>query len=90
MKQLETTTIAVYAGIIAVVIGLIAFILNWTLYEVWDGPIPGYQVLLFPGNVTLVYVWHPLFTEEIDLFPKLGLILFGQFIIVTSIVYPFI
>jgi hypothetical protein len=90
MKQLETITIAVYAGIIAVVIGLIAFILNWTLYEVWDGPIPGYQVLLFPGNVTLVYVWHPLFTEEIDLFPKLGLILFGQFIIVTSIVYPFI
>jgi len=44
---------------------------------------PGVQVLLFPGNLTLIYVWHPLFTEEINFWPKLGLHMFGQFFVVT-------
>lgn len=46
---------------------------------------PGYEILLFLGNLTLVYVWHPLFTEEVDLYPKLALILLGQFLIVTGV-----
>ncbi|ALS98235.1 hypothetical protein AT746_08230 [Lacimicrobium alkaliphilum] len=45
---------------------------------------PGYGVLLFPGNFMLVYVWHPLFTEEIDFWPKLALQLSGQFIVVVA------
>ncbi len=85
MSQFKTITIAVSSGIIAVVIGFITFTLSWNLYDLWGGPIPGYQVILFPGNLTLIYVWHPLFTEEINLFPKLGLILLGQFIVVTFV-----
>lgn len=62
-----------------------AFTLSWNFYEFWDGPMPGYEILLFLGNLTLVYVWHPLFTEEVDLYPKLALILLGQFLIVTGV-----
>ena len=68
-------------GSIATLIGLLTFILHWNLWELWDGPLPGYQILLLPGNLTLEYIWHPLFTEEINLLPKLSLILTGQFVI---------
>lgn len=71
------------AGLIATLIGLVTFVLSWNFYEVWNGPIPGYQVLLFPGNMSLVLIWHPLFTEEIALYPKLALILLGQFVFVA-------
>lgn len=89
MNQPKIMAIAVYSGIAAVVIGLITFTINWNLWELWElweGPVPGYQILLYPGNQTLIYVWHPLFTEEINLLPKLGLLLLGQFIVVTCIV----
>ncbi len=82
-------TIAVYSGITAVVIGLIVFSLNWNLWELWGGPLPGYQIFLFPGNLTLIYVWHPLFTEELNFWPKLVLLLLGQFIVVTGVVALF-
>jgi len=86
MNQFKTITIAVIAGVIATVIGLITFTLSWNLWELWGNPMPGYQILLYPGNLTLIHVWHPLFSEEINLFPKLGLLLLGQFIVVTFIV----
>ena len=86
MNQRKIITISIFAGLTAVVIGFITFTLSWNLWDLWGGPIPGYQVLLFPGNLTLIYVWHPLFTEEISLMPKLGLILLGQFIVVTCVV----
>ena len=63
-------------------IGLITFVISWTMYDYFDGPIPGYSVLLFPGNQSLVYFWHPIFTEEVALIPKLGMILLGQFTLV--------
>lgn len=81
--QSATFKVSVYAGIMAVIIGLIAFTLSWNLWDVWGGPLPGYKVYLFPGNLTLIYVWHPLFTEEVNFWPKLGLLMLGQFTVVT-------
>jgi len=85
MKNTKTTTIAIYAGLIAVIIGAVTFALNWNLYDVLSGPIPGFYVLLFPGNITLIYIWHPLFTEEINFWPKFALLMFGQFSVVTVV-----
>jgi len=82
MSRLKTTTIALYYSLAAVLIGLITFTLNWNLYDLIGGPLPGYKILLFPGNLSLIYVWHPIFTEEVALLPKLGMILLGQFILV--------
>lgn len=70
--QSATFKVSVYAGIIAVIIGLIAFTLSWNLWDVWGGPLQGYKEYLFPGNLTLIYIWHPLFTEEVSCWPKLG------------------
>jgi hypothetical protein len=86
MNQYKTTSIAIYSGVAAVVIGLVAFTLSWNLWDFWGGPMPGFQVLLFPGNLTLIYLWHPLFTEEINFWPKLALLLFGQFVVVFFVV----
>ena len=71
-------------GGVATLIGLLAFILSWHFYDFWGGPVPGYEVFLFAGNLGLVYIWHPLLTEEINLYPKLGLILVSQFMLVTA------
>ena len=89
MHKLKTMTIAIYAGITALVIGVIAFTLGWNFWEFWGGPLPGYQIFLYPGNLTLIYVWHPLFTEEVNFWPKLVLLLFGQFFVVTFVVALF-
>jgi hypothetical protein len=86
MKRYQTTTIAMFSGVAAAVIGLVAFTLSWNLWDVWGGPLPGFQLLLFPGNLTLVYIWHPLLTEEINFWPKLALLLFGQFLVVFFVV----
>ena len=72
-----------FSGVAAAVIGLVAFTLSWNLWDFWGGPMPGLQLLLFPGNLTLVYIWHPLFTEEVNFWPKLALLLLGQFIVVS-------
>jgi len=90
MKKLNTLTIAIYAGIAAVVIGLITFTISWNFWDVWGGPLPGSQFLLYPGNLTLIYVWHPLFSEEVNLLPKLGLLLLGLFTVVTCVAAFFI
>ncbi len=79
----KTRTIAVWAGLISVVVGAVTFALSWNLYDVLGGPMPGTKVLLFPGSLTLIYVWHPLFTEEINFWPKFALQMFGQFFVVT-------
>ncbi|MDP5137329.1 hypothetical protein ORJ04_15340 [Rheinheimera baltica] len=83
MNQLKTSTIAFLSGALSVVIGLIAFALSWNLWDFWGGPMPGIQVLLYPGNLSLVYVWHPLFTEEVNFWPKLALQMLGQFTLVA-------
>lgn len=83
MHRFKTRTVAICAGLIALIVGLIVFTANW---NVWGGGMPGYGFFLFPGNLTLIYVWHPLFTEELDFWPKLGLLLFGQFTVVTFFV----
>lgn len=84
MMNIKTTTIAVYAGLISVIIGAATFALSWNLYDVLGGPMPGSQALLFPGRLTLIYLWHPLFTEEINFWPKFALQMFGQFFVVTA------
>ncbi|WP_034475039.1 hypothetical protein [Aestuariibacter salexigens] len=60
-----------------------AFLLSWHLWDVWQGPVPGYQIWLWPANLSLVYLWHPWLTEEIALLPKLTLMLCSQFVMVT-------
>jgi hypothetical protein len=88
-SQLKTSTIAILSGAVSVVIGLVAFALNWNFWEFWGGPMPGIRVLLYPGNLSLVYVWHPLFTEEVNFWPKLFLLMLGQFCVVTCVVALF-
>ncbi|MCH8538119.1 MAG: hypothetical protein LAT66_10165 [Alkalimonas sp.] len=85
MNQLKISIIALRAGAASVVIGLIAFALSWNLWALWGGPMPGIQVLLYPGNLSLVYLWHPLFTEEVNFWPKLALQMVGQFTVVASV-----
>ena len=84
MMKTKTRTIAVWAGLISVIIGAVTFALSWNLYDALGGPMPGTKGLLFPGNLTLIYVWHPLFTEEINFWPKFALQMFGQFCVVTA------
>ncbi|RUO69400.1 hypothetical protein [Idiomarina ramblicola] len=83
--RIKTTTMALYAGLISLIIGLVSFAISWNFWDLRGGPMPGIQVLLFPGNLTLIYVWHPLFTEEMNFWPKLALHMFGQFFVVTFI-----
>jgi len=90
INKLNTLTIAIYAGVVAVVIGLTAFTLSWNLWDLWGGPLPGYKVYLFPGNLTLIYIWHPLFTEEVNFWPKLALLMVGQFSVVAGFTGAFI
>ena len=86
MKHLKPLPIALKSGVGAVFVGLVAFALSWNLWDFWGGPMPGIEILLFPGNISLVYVWHPLFTEEVNFWPKLFLLMLGQFLIVTAVV----
>ena len=76
MNQTKTIKVAIFSGTFALLIGLVAFTINWNVY---GGGMPGYNIFLFPGNLSLVYVWHPLFTEEIDFWNKLVLHSLGQF-----------
>nr|AFT63970.1 hypothetical protein [gamma proteobacterium D250] len=84
MNKINAVAIALYSGSLALAIGLIAFALNW---NVWGGGMPGYKLFLFPGNLTLIYVWHPLLTEEIDFWEKLFLHSLGQFTVVSVTVW---
>ena len=75
MNLSKSFSIGVYSGVIATVIGLIAFTISWNFWAFFEGPLPGGQVFLFPGNLTLLYFWHPLFTEEVNFWPKLLMLL---------------
>jgi len=86
MKLPNRIPFSIWVGIAAAIIGLIAFLLHWIFWEVRGGPLVGYNLLLGPGNLTLTYIWHPLFTEELPLVPKVALMLFGQFVLVSGIV----
>lgn len=86
MNLSKSVKVAIYSGLIAMIIGLITFYFSWSLWEFFGGALPGYQILLFPGNLTLTYFWHPIFTEEVNFWPKLFMLLFGQFVVVTSCV----
>ncbi|WP_218354016.1 hypothetical protein [Alteromonas lipotrueiana] len=68
-------------GAVAAFSGLVTFVISWYFYDYWGGPVPGYSVFLFVGNISLEYIWHPLLTEEISLYPKLGLMLMSQFVL---------
>lgn len=54
MHQLKTWRLALLAGTSSVLIGLVSFALHWSLWDFWHGPMPGIQVLLFPGNLPLL------------------------------------
>ncbi len=86
MSLIKPNIKAVYCGVVATMIGLIAFTISWNTWELWNGPLPGYQFFLFPGNLSLIYFWHPIFTEEVNLWPKLLMLLSGQFFVTTSVV----
>lgn len=73
--------VGIYAGLIAALLGLLMFTASWLLWDAINGPLPGYDVILAPGNLTLIYIWHPLFTEEINFWPKLLLLMLGQFVV---------
>ncbi|WP_419147792.1 hypothetical protein [Pseudoalteromonas 'SMAR'] len=78
----KTVKFSCYVGLTAVIIGLIAFSLSWNLWDFWGGrPMPGVQLILLPGNLTLKYFWHPLFTEEVNFWPKLLMLMLGQFFV---------
>ena len=55
------------------------FFANWLLYDWHGGTLPGYQVLLCLGNLGLIYFWHPIFSEEINFWPKFVMLILGQF-----------
>lgn len=78
---------AVKIGLSALVLGGLTFALNWYLMDIIKQPIWGYKVLLFPGNLTLVYILHPIFSEELSYWAKLTLLLIGQFSLVTFFFY---
>jgi len=86
LRTWRASQIGIVAGGVAVILGLLVFTLSWTLWSLWDGPMPGYQWALYPGNLLLIYLWHPLFSEEIHFWPKLGLLLLGQFAVVSLLV----
>ena len=77
--------LSLFTSITATVIALVVFTANWHLFDYLGQPLPGYQLLLWPGNLSLMYLWHPIFTEELGFWPKLALLLISQFIIVTTI-----
>lgn len=87
MKNTNSIYKALLTGSIASLIGLLTFTLNHQLIDHLGGPIPGYQVILLPGNLSLIYFWHPIFTEEVNFWPKLIMLLTGQLSLVAGITY---
>jgi hypothetical protein len=87
MKLTKSFKVSIYFGLTASIIGLLIFSLSWNLWDYFGGPLPGQRIFLLPGNLSLTYFWHPIFTEEINFWPKLFMLLFGQFILVASFVF---
>jgi len=63
--------LAFKVGALSFLIGSIAFLISWFVLQ---SNMPGYRILLFPGNLFL-----QLFTEELNFGLKLVLLLAGQF-----------
>lgn len=82
---MKSVRLSVRLGLLASIVGLVVFTLNWNFFDVVGGPFPGYKILLFPGNQSLVYILHPIFTEEMGLYQKLTLMLFSQFVSVAIV-----
>jgi len=78
MSNFKIKEIAFYSGVIALLVGAVVFTLSWTIF---GGGMPEYRFFLFPGNLVL-----SMFTEEIDFWLKLVLLLIGQFGVVTTAV----
>ncbi len=68
----EVKFAAVWAAVCAAV-GFAAFATNFWIVH---GPYPGYRIMLYPGILAT-----GLFSEEINFWPKLAIMLFGQFLI---------
>jgi len=75
VNAVSAVKIGIIAGLASVFIGAIAFALSW---NIWGGGMPGYRIFVFPGNFVLSF-----FSEEINFWPKLLLMLSGQFILVS-------
>jgi hypothetical protein len=60
-------------------IGFIAFSVS---YWVFENAIPGYKIMLYPGIVTARF-----FSEEIDFWPKLSIMLTGQYVFYFSVIF---
>ncbi|MFT6432260.1 MAG: hypothetical protein ACJAVI_000295 [Candidatus Azotimanducaceae bacterium] len=76
MKRQRVMSDLKFAGlwaIVGLVIGFSAFAMS---YWFSDGPIPGYKFLAGPGVLTL-----RMFSEEISFWPKLSLMMFGQYLV---------
>lgn len=78
---------AIKLGGVGAAIGLVTFALSHYLWDSLNGPLPGYHTMLYPGNMTLVYFWHPIFTEEVNFWPKLLMLITGQFTVITGFSY---
>ncbi len=61
-----------FSAIIGVVIGLIAFIVN---YNFIDFTFPGYQIVTAPARFALSF-----FSEETAFWPKMAIFIVGQFL----------
>lgn len=77
-------------GIVVTTLGLLTFIVNHFLWDWLGGTLPGYQIILYPGNLSLIHFWHPVFSEEVNFWPKLLMLLTGQFVVTTGLSYGFI
>ena len=71
---------ACFWATICVIAGVVVFVLN-RLY----GPVAAYSIILAPGNLLL-----GLFTEEINFWPKLSMLLSFQFLVSFTAIYVFL
>lgn len=70
-RETSIVQCSIIVAIIASIVGLAVFLLNFYCF---NGNMPFYRVFNFPGLMFL-----KLFSEEIDFWPKLGLLISGQF-----------
>ena len=73
MRVMSDIRFAGLWSLLGLAVGLFAFSMS---YWYGSGPFPGYKVLVGPGILTL-----RMFSEEIDFWPKLSLMMAGQYII---------
>ena len=60
-------------------IGLFAFSVS---YWILESALPGYRIMLYPGIITARF-----FSEEIDFWPKFGIVLTGQYVFYFLVIY---